>query len=283
MTLRSAQTWMLALGGWGALTSMPVGAEEKLATPEQAQDPDLAFLRRLLRSLGTLPQAPTPLVRLAPVEPPPALPPETAETLARLARKDADRAHAWRTLEAFLNTTLKGNDEREAENTMTRKAFISKQAPLRNLAPWRQRASALMSLARSGRLAEDVYQEARRALEEELRKALAQTEVDGAKPFPRTVEETAQLVLTLLEPDLKDPKTQPSPLREEIAGLIARLGDSDFQAREAATQRLRAIGEPALGALREVLKEKDPEVSDRARSLWSLILEDSAGPPGRKP
>lgn len=53
----------------------------------------------------------------------------------------------------------------------------------------------------------------------------------------------------------------------EIKKLIAQLGDDDYKTRDAAAQRLRAIGKPALPALKEALNHPDPEVVARAQTL----------------
>ena len=57
----------------------------------------------------------------------------------------------------------------------------------------------------------------------------------------------------------------------EIDRLIQRLGDRQFKEREAASERLEKIGEPALEALREaVARNKDPETRHRASQLLRL-------------
>src|SRR5437879_366426 len=45
------------------------------------------------------------------------------------------------------------------------------------------------------------------------------------------------------------PAVADDPDDKEIARLVKQLGSSDYRAREAATKRLTAIGEPALDAL----------------------------------
>ena len=50
----------------------------------------------------------------------------------------------------------------------------------------------------------------------------------------------------------------------EVARLIRQLGDEDFDRREAATERLSRIGEPALPLLR--LAERDPDLEVRKRA-----------------
>ena len=55
-----------------------------------------------------------------------------------------------------------------------------------------------------------------------------------------------------------------------IDGLIKQLGDDAYLKREAASDRLAEIGEPALDALRQATKSDDPEVRRRI-----LILVES--------
>jgi uncharacterized protein (TIGR03067 family) len=53
-----------------------------------------------------------------------------------------------------------------------------------------------------------------------------------------------------------------------IAELVARLGDEEFAAREAATAELERIGEPALPALRRAIATSDDlEICHRAEDL----------------
>jgi len=66
------------------------------------------------------------------------------------------------------------------------------------------------------------------------------------------------------------PPTEPAP--ETIAALIARLGDTDFQRREAASAELKAIGPAAVDALLAAAElERDLEVALRARWLVDTI------------
>lgn len=57
----------------------------------------------------------------------------------------------------------------------------------------------------------------------------------------------------------------------DVASLVRQLGDADFRNREAAAQRLKEIGNPAVPALREALAGADPEVCSRADSLLRQI------------
>jgi len=232
-------------------------------TSVQGQDLDLALLRRFLRR------------QLVTSHPFTVLPVSITQALDRLVGKDSGRGHAWNTLKVFLEASAKVSAQRMAERRMRPNLCGGYSKPPR----WLCMTMGLLNYADQESLSMAKYLKARRDLEEELLKAIAQTEVDGAKPFSRTVEETARLVLTLLEPDVKDPKTQPSPLREEIGSLVSLLGSADFQTSKTAMKRLRAIGEPALGALRDILEDKDPEIADRAQDIWFHILKDTARTP----
>jgi hypothetical protein len=288
--------WMLAgaMGG-GVLWPLDPSLAEEIPgtsppTPpsQQELDPDLSILRRYLRRLGCTPQgemerepeddAQVLLMQKVPVA--------VGEALDRLAERDPKRAHAWQAVRAFLDGTAAADQERRREFMFSRQMLTLEQRTLRNLAQWELRARALMDLAREGQLAADVYQEARRSLEEALRKGLAEPPAEGgAKPAPRTVDEASRVLLELLEPDLRDPKMLPSPLREEVGRLVGQLGDPEWKTREAASLRLLAIGEPALGALREALGSRDKEVEARARDLWERILAgeapEAAAPPAK--
>src|SRR5687768_12327833 len=65
----------------------------------------------------------------------------------------------------------------------------------------------------------------------------------------------------------------------DIPALVRQLGDADFRTREAAHNRLREIGKPAMPALRDALSGDDPEVCSRADSLLRQI-ERPRIPPG---
>ena len=55
---------------------------------------------------------------------------------------------------------------------------------------------------------------------------------------------------------------------QRIARLIRQLGDDEFKKREAASQELKAIGAPALAALRQAAaSDADPEIRTRARQI----------------
>jgi hypothetical protein len=54
---------------------------------------------------------------------------------------------------------------------------------------------------------------------------------------------------------------------KQVAKLIDQLGSSQFKVREAATQALNALGEPALPSLRQAAQGQDPEIRHRAEIL----------------
>ncbi len=58
---------------------------------------------------------------------------------------------------------------------------------------------------------------------------------------------------------------------DRIKSLIDRLGDSQYFVREAATQELTDLGEPALPWLREAFKSHDLEISVRAKIVAERI------------
>jgi hypothetical protein len=61
------------------------------------------------------------------------------------------------------------------------------------------------------------------------------------------------------------------PSAAEIDRLVKQLGDEEFDRREAASQRLSRIGEPALTHLRRAERDPDLEVRKRAATLVRLI------------
>jgi hypothetical protein len=69
------------------------------------------------------------------------------------------------------------------------------------------------------------------------------------------------------------PATQPSPAAETINQLIHQLGDDAFPKREEASQQLTAIGEPALAALVNAMKNGEPEVRLRSESIVRALTE----------
>src|SRR5689334_25285976 len=57
-----------------------------------------------------------------------------------------------------------------------------------------------------------------------------------------------------------EPAPQKAPSAEEIQQLVRQLGDDSFSVRELADDELRAVGPPAVPALRQALRSPDPEV-----------------------
>jgi hypothetical protein len=60
---------------------------------------------------------------------------------------------------------------------------------------------------------------------------------------------------------------KPAASDDEVRQLINQLGSDSYAKREAASKRLKAIGKPALGALKAALDSGDAEVVSRARAL----------------
>ncbi len=58
-----------------------------------------------------------------------------------------------------------------------------------------------------------------------------------------------------------------NPKVEDIAALIKKLGDDDFNTREAATKEIAGKGPGVIPQLKAHLKAKDPEVADRCERL----------------
>ena len=69
------------------------------------------------------------------------------------------------------------------------------------------------------------------------------------------------------------PDTTPAaaPTDDEIHRLIIQLGSEDFEQREAAANRLRRIGKPALPHLKAARESPDAEIASRARVLIRRI------------
>jgi hypothetical protein len=66
-------------------------------------------------------------------------------------------------------------------------------------------------------------------------------------------------------------RTYPEANPKEMAILIHRLGDEDFEVREQAYDRLLILGAGALVGIKEAEKNKDPEVKRRADELRQRI------------
>jgi hypothetical protein len=75
-------------------------------------------------------------------------------------------------------------------------------------------------------------------------------------------------LLAVADPPAADPPA--------AARLVEKLGDADFHAREAATQRLEELGPAALDALRAACRSDDPEVARRAGELVGRIERRAA-------
>ncbi len=65
-----------------------------------------------------------------------------------------------------------------------------------------------------------------------------------------------------------------------VGALVRQLGDDCYSRREAATRALDAIGEPALGALRQAAGSADPEVRRRGRAERSSCCWSRSADPG---
>lgn len=69
------------------------------------------------------------------------------------------------------------------------------------------------------------------------------------------------------------PETKPAASAADVAELIGKLGASDFKAREAATEKLIALGEPVRATLEAKVREKglDPEVASRIEQILDRL------------
>jgi hypothetical protein len=80
------------------------------------------------------------------------------------------------------------------------------------------------------------------------------------------------LALGVIGPRAAEPaKPAGTPTAEEIRQLITQLGSDQYRLREQATQKLIAIGRPAVKAVRQALKSRDYEVAHRAREVLDAI------------
>ncbi len=92
---------------------------------------------------------------------------------------------------------------------------------------------------------------------------------------------TALVTVLLLLPTARAWPAQPAPSPEQIARLIAQLGDDDFAIREKATRRLWEAGKAAEPALTRALQSDDPEVKRRAGDVlekfrWGIYPDTPA-------
>jgi len=85
---------------------------------------------------------------------------------------------------------------------------------------------------------------------------------------------TTLLLLTLLgaKPAPATMASQPSPLQERIARLIAELGAADFAVRDRAGRDLLRIGLPAVPSLKHAAQDDDPEIRFRAEQVLGSPL-----------
>jgi hypothetical protein len=83
---------------------------------------------------------------------------------------------------------------------------------------------------------------------------------------------TAALLLATARPARAAAPAATQPASDEIKKLIDQLGDSEYPKREEAAKRLKAIGKPAVPALKEaVTANEDAEVVSRAQALLKRI------------
>ena len=61
------------------------------------------------------------------------------------------------------------------------------------------------------------------------------------------------------------------PDDKEIARLVKQLGSSDYRMRDAATKRLKELGEPAIDALERAMMTSDLEARRRAEKIVAVI------------
>ncbi|HEY7315898.1 MAG TPA: hypothetical protein VH643_41595 [Gemmataceae bacterium] len=81
------------------------------------------------------------------------------------------------------------------------------------------------------------------------------------------------LAIGLLLTHLAQSEAATRPETPDIAGLVRRLGSTDFKVRELASRELFRIGLPAKQPLLEGANDPDPEVRRRCRDLLPRILE----------
>jgi hypothetical protein len=86
-------------------------------------------------------------------------------------------------------------------------------------------------------------------------------------PFVRVTLLGAGLAL-LLGQAVAEPH---GPGAAEIERLVKQLGSDSYRERQAASRRLKEIGEPAFAALQEAARSQDPEVRRQASELVKLV------------
>ena len=65
----------------------------------------------------------------------------------------------------------------------------------------------------------------------------------------------------------------------ELHRLVQQLGSASFHARQRAAAEIRRRGRPAAAALTQALRDPDPEVRWRARSVLRLVQQDAFDAP----
>jgi hypothetical protein len=94
------------------------------------------------------------------------------------------------------------------------------------------------------------------------------------KPLPTLVGPCTILLTWLLLADSARPSELAARAEAaDIAGLVQRLGSTDFKVREQASRQLFRIGLPAKPSLLEGANDPDPEVRRRCRDLLPRIVE----------
>src|SRR5437762_14292538 len=73
------------------------------------------------------------------------------------------------------------------------------------------------------------------------------------------------------------PAVADDPDDKEIACLVNQLGSSDFRARDAATKRLKQLGEPAADARIRAMTTNDEEARPRPDASFTGIGEQARG------
>jgi hypothetical protein len=75
----------------------------------------------------------------------------------------------------------------------------------------------------------------------------------------------------------EEPAEKKADVGSKVEKLVKQLGAEDFKEREAATEELEKIGEPAVPALKEALKSEDAEVRSRAELILKEIEKPTPG------
>lgn len=92
------------------------------------------------------------------------------------------------------------------------------------------------------------------------------------KLVPASFAAAAGMPAKLEDKDIPKPDAK---TREAIANLLPKLGAEEYQAREEASQAIRALGGKAIQPLDEALNEaNDPEVAARCRVLAAQLRKD---------